>query len=226
MTLRDHGLAIDIRRLCCPIEKGGGKVPADLDNVHGVISLGGDQNVGEDHPWMDAELTFLKKAHEAELPVVGICFGAQLIAHALGGVVAPMEKPEWGMETISFNHLGQTDPVLAGLPWDGPWFASHCHEITELPQDAVCLGSSKACNNHIFRAGIRTFGFQFHPETDREGIITYAASQSETLKKAAQSMQNLEKQLDAHYDMFSRMADRLCLSLVSKCFGLKRTMSA
>ncbi|NER02933.1 MAG: hypothetical protein F6K17_10010 [Okeania sp. SIO3C4] len=74
MTLRDHGFKLDIRRL-----DQGDKVPADLDDVEAVITLGGRANVDDSFAWLDEERAYLKAAHERSLPVIGICLGCQLI---------------------------------------------------------------------------------------------------------------------------------------------------
>jgi len=98
LTLRDHGFKLDIRRL-----HRGDAVPPDFDEVEGVLSLGGKPNVDDPrdmHPWMDAELAFLREAHARALPVVGICLGHQLIAAALGGEVAKADKPEAGFVRV------------------------------------------------------------------------------------------------------------------------------
>lgn len=230
LTLRDHGFKLDVRRLDLPPEAGGKPVPPDFDNVEGVVSLGGKQDVTEEdfakYPWLAAEAAYLREAHERQLPVVGICLGAQLIAHALGGKVARMAKPELGFHPLSLNPLGQTETILAGIAWESPQFQSHFYEVAELPPGATVLGSSALCRNQVFRAGIRTYGFQYHFECDRAGIEQMMATHADGLAQAGLSAADLAAQCDAHYGQFARLGDRLCVNIASYAFPFQRKLSA
>lgn len=217
MTLRDHGFRLDIRRLDLSPEQGGKPVPPDLDNVQGVISLGGPQNVGESHDWIKPEQAFLRAAHEASIPVLGICLGAQLLADALGGKVAQMDKPECGFRPVNILVPGQTEPMLAGLPWRHAQFHTHEQQITDLPPGAQLLMSSEQCKVQAFKIGMRSFGFQFHPEFDRSSIETVHA-EGNLFTKAGVSIDELHRQLDAHYEEFARLGDRLALNFTTLCF--------
>src|SRR5690606_15590880 len=116
-VFRDHGYKLDIRRVDLAEERGGAPIPPDLDDVEGVISLGGPQDVMAKEPWVAQEIEFLRTAHEAGLPVVGICLGCQLLARALGGEVDRAAKPERGFTRVVQTPAGNTDRVLAGVPW-------------------------------------------------------------------------------------------------------------
>lgn len=214
-TLRDHGYALDIRRLDL---LGTGGVPPDFDNVEAVVSLGGEQNVGEPHAWMSAETAYLKAAHERDLPVIGVCLGHQLLAHSLGGAVGAMAKPEWGFEPVSLNTTGQVEPLLAGLAWDARWFQAHGQEVQKLPDGATLLASSPACNVQAFRAGLRSFGFQFHLECDLAMVEEFAESSGESMSRAGVSKGDVLVQADKHYPLFARLADRLCVNMVTLLF--------
>lgn len=226
VTLRDHGFSLDVRRLDLPRGQGGGVVPPDLDNVHGVISLGGEQNIGDDIPWLAEEEAFIKLAHDHQLPVIGICLGAQLIAKALGGDVGPMDKPEVGFHRVLLNPIGQIDTVLAGVPWDCPQFCSHGHEVKKLPAGATLLASSASCKVQAFRAGLRTFAFQYHFECDRPAIEQYCGGGCELTAKAGLTMEHLMQQADRDYGMYARVAERLCVNLATYAFPLQRRMTA
>ena len=229
--LRDHGFALDIRRLDLPADHPAqrGKllgVPKDLDNVHGVISLGGPMNVGDATPWMADEIAFLKKAHDAQLPIVGVCLGHQLLAHALGGQVGPMDKPELGFHMVTLNPGGQTETLLGGVPWNSPQYQSHGQEVKQLPPGAQLLGSSKACKNQVFKAGLRSYGFQFHFECDQAMIAELEKCDTGVTEWARKS--EAPKGLDpaASLEMFNRTADRLCVNIAAFMFPIKAKLSA
>jgi GMP synthase-like glutamine amidotransferase len=224
-TLRDHGFKLDIRRVDL---HGPAGVPPDFDNVHGVVSMGGEQNVGDGSPWMEAELAFLREAHARQLPLIGVCLGHQLIAHALGGQVGPLEggKIEWGFTRVSLNTSGQTEPMLSGIAWDSMQFQAHGQEVKQLPPDAALLASSAACKVQAFRAGIRTFGFQYHFECDRAMIDEFAHDSAASLAKAGITAGDVAAQSDRHYEMFGRLADRLCVNLATYLFPVLTRMTA
>ncbi|MCC6426130.1 MAG: type 1 glutamine amidotransferase [Phycisphaerales bacterium] len=225
VTLRDHGFKLDIHRLDLPTHAGGKKVPKDYDNVEGVLALGGEQNIGEPHEWLNHEMAYIKGAHERELPVIGICLGAQMIAAALGGQVGPMTTPEVGFVNVSLNTTAQVDVLLSGIAWDSPQFSSHGHEIKQLPAGATLLGSSKACKNQVFRIGQRTIGFQYHPECDRAMIDAFC-SECTLMPRAGITKAQIAAQADAHYEMFARLADRLCVNLATYLFPLAKRQGA
>lgn len=226
VTLRDLGLAVDVRRLDLPKNHAFNRgrcerqigVPIDLDDVHGVVILGGPQNVGDNQPWMAAEIEFIRRAHAAELPILGICLGAQLIAHTLGGQVGPMDKPEVGFVNVKVSVPGQIETLLAGVPWDHPQFASHGQEIKQLPAGSTHLMSSAACKNQAFKAGVRTYGFQFHFELDRPMIDALVQAEGKQCQAAGVSAQEIASQADKHYATFARVADRLCLNAATFLF--------
>ena len=155
MTLRDHAFKLDPRRVDLPGEEGGDPLPPDLDDVHGLLVLGGPQSVDQNLPWMAREQELIREAHDRGLPVVGICLGAQMIAAALGGTVTRMETPEVGYKRVRVLPPGQTETILAGVPWESQLYLSHGDEISELPPGAQLLASSEACKVQVFRAGRR-----------------------------------------------------------------------
>lgn len=223
VTLRDHGFKLDVRRVDV---LGASGVPRDLDDVHGLVVLGGEQNVGESHPWVEPLLSLIRAAHAAELPVIGVCLGHQLVAHALGGKVEKMERPEWGFHDVALTVPAQTETMMAGIAWNSPQFEAHGYEVTALPTDSVLLASSKRCKNQAFRAGLRTFGFQYHFECDRAMIDTFAAGSADSIRAAGLTPQDVQAQAAKHYEMFARLADRLCVNLATFLFPLELRMTA
>lgn len=210
-TLRDQAFDLDIRR-----PDRGEAIPTDFDNIDGVIALGGPQYISSARePWIAKEIAFLKEAHERQLPVVGICLGHQMIAAALGAAVAPMDKPEVGFIDVDLSAAGQTDTILAGIAWRSPQFQLHGEEVKEVPAGAALLASSKQCKVQAFRAGLRTYAFQYHPEFDRAMVKVGLHEHREMVSRAGMNATQIERQADRHYEMFARMGDRLALNIVT-----------
>lgn len=225
-VFRDHAHKLDVRRVDLDSTRGGKPVPADFDNVSGVIILGGPMNVSDNPAWMAGEIEFIRQAHARQLPLIGICLGHQLIAHALGGEVGPAEKPEVGFCKVTTNIPGQTDTVLAGVPWTTMQFQSHGQEVKKLPPDAVALMSSPSCKVQAFKVGLRTYGFQFHFEVDRADIEDFARDQFTLGLCAAQGMSaaDLKKQADEHFARFDLVGSRLASNLVGTLFPAVRKL--
>ena len=225
VTFRDHAQKLDIRRLDLPESPANRHIPPDFDNVDGVISLGGPQNVGDPLPWMDAEMNFLREAHQRGLPVVGVCLGAQLIAAALGGKVALLPRPEWGFPNVSQLPVANTDTILAGIPWTSRQFQAHAQGVSELPPGATLLQTSEACKVQSFRVGMRTYAFQYHFECDREMVNAYAAGSGGELAAAGLDTASFTAQADEHYPRFAILADRLSVNIVSYLFPSLRRIA-
>src|SRR5436190_12505859 len=105
-------------------------------------------------------------------------------------------------------------------------FQAHGHEVKALPPDSAVLAASPACKVQAFRAGVRTYCFQYHFECDAATIKQYADASGDSLAKAGLSAGDLSAQTERHYEMFSRLADRLCVNLATYLFPLARKMSA
>lgn len=232
LTLRDHGFRLEVRRPDLAVEGSPGfdanRVPRDLDDVHGLIIMGGPQNVTDiaKYPWMQQEAELIKQATAAKLPVLGICLGAQLIAHALGGQVIPREKPAIGYYTMRLNPTGQTEAMLGGIAWDHPQLFSCGQEIKQLPPGAQLLASADGTKNVIYRAGLRTFGFICHFECDREMATTLMKSSEGQMPAAGVTTGEVATQIEKNYAMYARQCDRLCVNIATYAFPLSRRMSA
>lgn len=210
LTLRDHAFKLDVRKL-----HRGDPVPVDYDDVDAVISLGGKPNVNYGHAWLERERDFLRGAHERALPVVGLCLGAQQLALALGGEVAKMDVPEVGFTSVKLLPPAHTDTIMGGIAWDSPQFQTHHYEVTRLPEGAVHLASSAKCANQAFRVGMRSYAFQYHFEADRVMIDEFLKDARTDLHQAGVTSDEFAKDAAQKYEMFARLADRLCLNIAT-----------
>ncbi|CAG0968488.1 GMP synthase [glutamine-hydrolyzing] [Phycisphaerales bacterium] len=227
-TLRDHGFRLDVRRPDLHGVGTTGGVPVDLDNVHGLIILGGPQNVTDlaKFPWMQAEVAMIKEAHARELPIIGICLGAQMIAHALGGEVVPRDKPAVGFYPMLINTTGQVEPLLAGIAWDSPQLFTCGQEVKTLPQGATLLASNRNTRHVIFKTGLRTFASIAHFECDRPMVEALMASSKGMLPSAGITESEIKVQIDQLYSNYARLSDRLCVNLATLLFPVARRLSA
>lgn len=144
-------------------------VPTNLEGFDALIVLGGSMGPLEDEkaPWLPGVRSLISEALEAELPLLGVCLGAQLLATVAGSTVAPIEAgPEIGLATIELTTEGKADPLLGGLVAGGPIRAVQWHylEAKNLPLGSTPLMSNAACTNQAFRIGPRAWGLQFHLE--------------------------------------------------------------
>ncbi len=142
----------------------------DLDDALAVVLLGGYMSAYEEDefPWLADEKAYARKAVERDIPVLGICLGAQLLADALGGRAYRADRPEVGIVRLSFTPEGRADPVVGALAPEV--FAFH-QDTFRLPPDAVLLARSDRFD-HIFRLG-SALALQFHPETPTDLAIRW-----------------------------------------------------
>lgn len=137
----------------------------DLDDFDWLIIMGGPMSVSEEaeYPWLKEEKLFIKKAIDAGKIVFGICLGAQLIAHVLGGKVERGPHREIGWFKVHTNDNKAQHPLFKD--WPKEFNAFHWHMDTfELPEGAVNFCSSEACDNQAFFFNDRVIAFQFHLE--------------------------------------------------------------
>ena len=154
-------------RLCHPYRDES--LPS-WEQLDGLVVMGGPMGVADtaEHPHLAREVELIAAMVRTGRPVLGVCLGAQLLAHALGARVYRGEQAEIGCGAVSLTASGREDPVLgsagaATLP------VVHWHQDTfELPADASLLASSPLFPHQAFRAGARAYGLQFHVEVERE----------------------------------------------------------
>jgi GMP synthase-like glutamine amidotransferase len=163
--LRDSGLEVVERDL-----KRGDPLPKPGE-ADAILSLGGDQSVRDidEYAYMQAEAELLRDEAERGTPILGVCLGGQLLAHALGGSVdrLPQRIVKWA--PVGKLPAAEGDPVVGPLP--DPVFALHWNEDGfTVPPGAVELLSRAADAGEAFRWGEHVWGIQFHPEADADAL--------------------------------------------------------
>jgi GMP synthase (glutamine-hydrolysing) len=151
-----------------------GRTPDAEPNVEkydGLIILGGPMCVDQtdSHPHLLTEIRAIETAMQNNMPVLGICLGAQLIATALGARVQRNPVKEIGWYDVTATEAGQKDPLFQSLEGTEKIFQWH-GDTFDIPHGAQHMASSPECANQAFRYGERTYGLQFHLEVD-EALI-------------------------------------------------------
>jgi GMP synthase (glutamine-hydrolysing) len=183
--LRSRGL--DVTR----VELDEGEALPDRREFPAIVVMGGPMGAYDEaeHPWLVDEKRLLRDAVEADVPVWGVCLGAQLLASALGARVYRGEQPEVGLLPVELTSEAADDPVFGGAPSSFPTLQWHGDSF-DLPEGATLLASSPAYPHQAFRVG-RSYGLQFHIEVPLElatewgDVPAYAQSLESTLGPGA-----------------------------------------
>ena len=198
----------------------GQVVPRTLDHDLLVV-MGGSMGVSDigdaKYPFLAAEVALLRSALARNQPVLGICLGAQLLAHAAGASVQPNRRDgaivrEVGWAPVDFfgsDHRPEFDGIRARetmLHWHGDTFA--------IPHGALHLASTPDCANQLFRLP-RQVGIQFHPEIDAQSIAEWVRLDGDYVTLAngpegkARVLSDTERHLERHHQIGDRLLDNI-----------------
>ena len=174
--LADPGLSV---RVIDP--RAGDALPAVYD-ISGAIVTGSHAMVTEKLDWSEASAAWMAQLVEAQVPLLGVCYGHQLLAHAMGGEAGYHPR---GMEigTQEIKRLAADDALLGGLP--EAFFAQTVHQQSalRLPPGAVLLASNAFDAHHAFRIGTCAWGVQFHPEFSATAMRAYVRHLAPLIEK-------------------------------------------
>lgn len=144
-----------------------GDFPVSPDTCDAYLITGSPKGVYDEERWIGQLQEFIRAAYAARRKLVGICFGHQILAHALGGMAAKSEKG-WGIGRHVVDIAAEREWMQPALPTGGFYFC-HQDQVTELPAAAERLAGNSFCPNGMFvigedGKGDRVFGLQAHPE--------------------------------------------------------------
>jgi GMP synthase (glutamine-hydrolysing) len=195
--LRAAGLELDERDLAA-----GHPLP-DLREVDAIVSFGGAQSaVAGSDPLIRAEADFLRAAVEAEVPVLGICLGGQILAAALGAEVRRSPR-----RTVAWHQL---EPLVDDPLLSGPVRALHWNEdVFDLPPGAVEVLGPRREGVEAFRYGPSAWGLQFHPEVDAPTLEGWYATYGDWLAEAGVTEAEARAQDRVHLPAQEAQAERL-----------------
>jgi GMP synthase (glutamine-hydrolysing) len=164
----------------------------------GTIVTGSAAMVTERHDWSERSADWLRAAVHAGMPVLGICYGHQLLAHALGGDVG--DNPagrEMGTIALELHPHAGDDPLFAGLPAQFPAQATHLQTVLRPPTGATVLARSTHDECHAFRWGEQAWGVQFHPEFSATHMRGYVRARCEALAREGRCSKRLAREVSA-----------------------------
>ena len=155
----------------------------EVNAVAGVVITGSPAMLTDGAPWNAIAAQWLREALACELPVLGICYGHQLLAHACGGRVNyhPLGR-EIGTVPVTLAPSVRGDALLGALPASFVAHTTHSQSVLELPPTATLLASSAHDRHQAYRVGARAWGVQFHPEFSAEVMRTYVRERQQALQ--------------------------------------------
>jgi GMP synthase (glutamine-hydrolysing) len=170
-------------------------LPASINEADGWLITGSKFGVYEGHDWIPPLESFLREAHAAARPIVGICFGHQVFAQAMGGTVEKF-RGGWSVGAVDYQIDGAPHTLLA-------W---HQDQITRLPEGARVVGSSDFCPYAMLEYGDNALTLQPHPEFTADFIADLLAARGEVLPQGIRDRVDRERFAAAETALF---ADRI-----------------
>jgi GMP synthase (glutamine-hydrolysing) len=168
---------VEVARVC-----EGEELP-DPGVFAGVVVTGSSAMLSDREPWSERTAKWLAQAVETPTPVLGICYGHQLLAHGLGGRVGVNPRGrEIGTVAVRLQQAARHDRLLGDLPDVVRVQASHVESVLELPAGARLLASTAGDPHHAFAIGTAAWGVQFHPEFDAEITRAYIESRRQMIR--------------------------------------------
>jgi GMP synthase (glutamine-hydrolysing) len=155
----------------------------DPGSLAAVVLTGSSAMVSEREAWSERTAEWLRGAVAGGTPVLGICYGHQLLAHALGGRVGRNPRGrEIGTVWVEALPAARDDALLGELPVRCPVQVTHVESVLELPPGATLLAASEGDPHQAFAVGPRAWGVQFHPEFDADAIRAYLEARRELIR--------------------------------------------
>ncbi|MFK8012466.1 MAG: glutamine amidotransferase [Marinicellaceae bacterium] len=174
-----------------------------LENLAGIIITGSPSMVTEKKDWSEATIDWLKKIVEMDIPTLGVCYGHQLLACALGGQV------DWnpngrqiGNVKMQLSKSATNDPLFSKIHKSNQsslnFNATHSQSVIVLPKKVQLLGSTNLDPNHCFRYKNHIWGAQFHPEFSTKVINAYIIARSKEIEQEGLDPKDIQSKILHH----------------------------
>lgn len=182
----------------------GDALDSRADTADVVVVLGGPNGAYDENafPSLQSELQLIERRLKAELPVLGICLGAQLLARVLGSEVGSMSQPEIGLGPLALTAHG-ADSVIRDRAAAAPVLFWH-QDTFGIPQGATHLASSALCANQAFCYGKHALALQFHLEPDPKRFEEWLVGNAYQLSRLKIDARTLREDMRRNADEFSR----------------------
>lgn len=176
-----NGAGVDLRTIQVIDAVAGDALP-DPSHLRAVVVTGSPAMVTDRAPWSERAAAWLAEVVRAETPLLGICYGHQLLAHALGGAVGNNPRGrQIGTVDVTLTAEAIADPLLGALRPVSHLPVSHLQSVIQLPPGARLLASTARDPHHAFAVGARAWGVQFHPEFNATIARGYIRERREAL---------------------------------------------
>ncbi len=186
-----RGCGPDPSRFICSAVDKGEPLPAS-EGIAAAIVTGSPAFLTDLAPWNELAADYLRLLHSQEKPILGVCYGHQLLAWAFGGEVGfhPGGR-EIGTVDISLTQRSEDDLLFANSPREFRAQASHLQTVIKLPDEAILLAKNDFEAHHGFRLGRTTWGVQFHPEFGAHVMRSYIRERKSEIAEEGMDAQDL-----------------------------------
>ena len=183
----------------CVYDLTANQFPVDLHACDGYIITGSQFSAYDDIPWIHKAKALVSDLYNAKIPTIGICFGHQIIAEALGGKVKKAVDKGWGVGVHQWEIINREEWMQNRTVDKIALRASHQDQVVEMPADSKLIASSDFCPIAVFQTGNNMLALQGHPEFSRdysEALINKRADRISS-DVAATALETLKQEVDA-----------------------------
>ena len=173
-----------------------------------LLIMGGPMSVNDGDSWIANEIAFIQKAIHQNIPIVGVCLGAQLLTKAIDSPVVRGPRFESGMTPIMLTADGEQDPVFGTMARRFEVFQWH-GEGLELPPECVVLASSEDYPNQAFRLSEKVYGLLFHLEMQTDGVEALCRECPDDVQRGGVPAETIYETSKRQLPTLHQLADRL-----------------
>lgn len=169
----------------------------EVRDVAGAVLTGSHSMVTAREPWSEGIVPWIREALRCEKPLLGICYGHQLLAYATGGAVGYNKRGrEFGTTRVHLHEAAGEDPLFEGITSPLAVQVCHAQSVLALPPGAVPIGSNSHDPHQAFRLGRNAWGVQFHPEFSAEATRAYVTANSEELRAEGKNPEEILRNIE------------------------------